>query len=175
MPGVIKAVYRDRDGASEFTGLVTTDGRNFKFLHDLSGDLEGEAHEATASELTCIFSTYDGSHFQPPPLVDTEHVPELVVGEFADDRFPVGDPAGPDRVRAGDDVKVRAVGPFADRHGTVHVAREAFWVLVVSVTTHGLATGIPLAKLHCLPIGPDEPISFRIDKVLKSRHGENRV
>ena len=54
------ALYRKMDGVSVFTGFVKRGDNLFK-LHDVWGDLDGDAHEATSPEFLSQMALYDGS------------------------------------------------------------------------------------------------------------------
>jgi len=179
------ALYRQKDGVSVFTGFVFRGGRTtdhiFK-LHDVWGDLDGDAHKASQPEFMSQMANYDGSSVELPELIPTVSVASkdesILRGKCLDGvdaLFPFEEHANSDlhaNFRSDDLVLVVTVGEIMDEHGRA-VTRESAWYRVVSVTPCGKVTAIPTVQLQWSPIGPDEPVLFDADSVLAMERGQH--
>jgi hypothetical protein len=164
------AIYRKLNGVSIFTGMVkyARDATEFYKLDDMRGPLDGPVHKMSDAEVLSEFQHYDDSSviFSSPCDVlspGCDLLPDSEEGYF-------DTPSGPGApVRAGDRVKIAARSTLNGVSG-----RERFWVDVISVTSFGIATGVPCSKLYGADVGPDVgPIHFEVAAVIGMKKGPN--
>ena len=176
------ALYRKMDGVSVFTGFVKR-GDNFFKLHDVWGDLDGDAHEATPPEFLSQMALYDGSedkrYQKPIPTISVASKDESILHgkclDGVDELFPFEESEKGIRAkfRADDLVLVVAVGERVCGDGCVAVTLESAWYHVISVTPCGKVTAMPTVQLKWSPIGPHEPVLFDADCVLAMKRGQH--